>query len=453
MSSSEDKPDVISNNSSESSPTNPFVAFRRFADSSISSLLDVVLGSNPLNSSPNSRIRNFKTEYESWLRGSAESKARLAGQAEEAENVMNLHNRLRSTTPEEPAAQQPQRAHVVSTGCPYVTQEAEQLSYQERKDLDSFLRSSYNQGIPGHPSSYSTGSESNHPLMPSTCRPSIPIHYLLYSKYSPLHLEQEDPSIAYRTGWRAAFEDLIYIQNGHGLSRYPDEACDSAEAPSEWIKNMINLTFAKRRQSEEAYAARLERMREMGCQIGDTVTDGDDFSSDDSSRENDQIVNLANAIARARLLAIAGEKVSHRLQYEDSEETGEDSDDDDADEGRSTEADLYESLGGSKQSSPINAKSRILAHLRQDASHDGTTESDKPNLLSTLTTTEKTTLEDGTTHTKMVLKKRFSDGREESTETVHTQNALPRDAARSEINEPVQRRLKDSKDKKGWFWS
>ena len=46
-----------------------------------------------------------------------------------------------------------------------------------------------------------------------------------------------------------------------------------------------------------------------------------------------------------------------------------------------------------------------------------------------MTTTERTTLPDGRVYSRMVLKKRFADGREESSETVQTNEAsegLPR---------------------------
>lgn len=68
----------------------------------------------------------------------------------------------------------------------------------------------------------------------------------------------------------------------------------------------------------------------------------------------------------------------------------------------------------------------------------------KPDVLSALTTTQTTRLPDGTVTTKVVLKKRFSDGREETTERVHTSN---------EKSEQPDHRVEESPKKKGWFWS
>lgn len=59
----------------------------------------------------------------------------------------------------------------------------------------------------------------------------------------------------------------------------------------------------------------------------------------------------------------------------------------------------------------------------------------KPAILSTLTTTERTTLPDSPVTTKTVLKKRFADMREERIETVHTsQQERPVSAASAAAN-------------------
>jgi hypothetical protein len=85
-----------------------------------------------------------------------------------------------------------------------------------------------------------------------------------------------------------------------------------------------------------------------------------------------------------------------------------------------------------------------------------TTNEAKPSILSTLTTTERTVAPDGSVTTKVVLKKRFNDGREESTETIHTQRGHERDPwASSQV--PQSKPTEDGQDKEkkwgGWFWS
>ncbi|CAO2647425.1 Nn.00g083470.m01.CDS01 [Neocucurbitaria sp. VM-36] len=114
-----------------------------------------------------------------------------------------------------------------------------------------------------------------------------------------------------------------------------------------------------------------------------------------------------------------------------------------------TELDAYEQLLGAKEqslysSSPLDS---------------GTTH---PSILSTLTTTERTVSPDGVITTKVVLKKRFADGREESSETIQTQrghadNTRPQELRKAtqepQVPSPEKESKKDSGKRSGWFWS
>jgi hypothetical protein len=94
----------------------------------------------------------------------------------------------------------------------------------------------------------------------------------------------------------------------------------------------------------------------------------------------------------------------------------------------------------------------------------------RPSLLSTLTTTERTVAPDGTVTTKVVLKKRFTDGREESSETLHTQRSQDEDAnahkadpwkandtrilaKENAADQREHQNVEKEKRKSGWFWS
>lgn len=70
----------------------------------------------------------------------------------------------------------------------------------------------------------------------------------------------------------------------------------------------------------------------------------------------------------------------------------------------------------------------------------------KPDILSALTTTQTTRLPDGTVTTKVVLKQRFADGREETTESVHTS----KEPAEQQVDE---HKTVEKPKGKGWFWS
>ncbi|KAK0287244.1 hypothetical protein LTR35_002738 [Friedmanniomyces endolithicus] len=74
----------------------------------------------------------------------------------------------------------------------------------------------------------------------------------------------------------------------------------------------------------------------------------------------------------------------------------------------------------------------------------GDGKSSKVDVLSSLTTTHTTRLPDGTITTKVLLKQRFADGREESEEKVHTYR---------EESTGRQQRPETEKRRGGWFWS
>ncbi|KAJ4352916.1 hypothetical protein N0V95_003826 [Ascochyta clinopodiicola] len=108
-----------------------------------------------------------------------------------------------------------------------------------------------------------------------------------------------------------------------------------------------------------------------------------------------------------------------------------------------------------KPETELDAYERLLAPTTAASASETDT---KSSILSTLTTTERTTAPDGTVTTKVVLKKRFADGSEQSSETVHTQRGQdvhqtedPWNTAQhtQSINDPERQGEK----KGGWFWS
>lgn len=141
----------------------------------------------------------------------------------------------------------------------------------------------------------------------------------------------------------------------------------------------------------------------------------------------------------------------------------------DASEGAPTELDFYERSLGSQSSRATSGSSRQTFASRTKTP----TDSDKPSLISTLTNTERRTLPDGSIYTQVVLKKRFSDGREESTETEHTthgkqppaptkQQVQPPEPTFSastpslghdgKIKQALGQKIEEQK-KRAWFWS
>lgn len=101
----------------------------------------------------------------------------------------------------------------------------------------------------------------------------------------------------------------------------------------------------------------------------------------------------------------------------------------------------------------LDAYEQLLAP--QGASSPSDRES-KSTVLSTLTTTERTTAPDGTVTTKVVLKKRFVDGSEQSSETIQIQRGEDTRYTGDpwKATQGVQPQNDRSVQKKGgWFWS
>ena len=154
-----------------------------------------------------------------------------------------------------------------------------------------------------------------------------------------------------------------------------------------------------------------------------------------------------------------------------------------------TELDVYErllELNRTSSTTPPQPSSSPSTPQQLPSSTTQLTSQQHPahqaTVTSTLTTTERITLPDGSVTTKMMLKKRFADGREESSETVHTENGngttsgtglwqndehwdkpSQNDAHRDKVgeNRSVKGRLLaeavnkpvEEKRKGGWFWS
>ncbi|KAL8702006.1 MAG: hypothetical protein Q9201_004613 [Fulgogasparrea decipioides] len=137
----------------------------------------------------------------------------------------------------------------------------------------------------------------------------------------------------------------------------------------------------------------------------------------------------------------------------------------DAEEDAPTALDLYERfLGARSPPSTTNASAQTFSSNTGSQSA-----SNRIGLVSTMTTTQRQTLPDGSVYTKVVLKRGFSDGKEETTETEHTTHGQPSLDTRKQIQQQPKETFKASmpalgydgkvkqtieeKKKGGWFWS
>ena len=112
-----------------------------------------------------------------------------------------------------------------------------------------------------------------------------------------------------------------------------------------------------------------------------------------------------------------------------------------------TEMDMYEHFFGQKPLPPSSMKPQT----------ENPTESHQErvrfsDIVATITTTQRTVASDGSVNTKIVFKKRFADGREESSETVQT-TQKPSPAIEALDEAKSLRGPSSQMDRpKGWFW-
>lgn len=238
----------------------------------------------------------------------------------------------------------------------------------------------------------------------ATPRPwNPPLEYFVFSRYSPLNLEECDPYV----NWRGAFEELLQIQAGEGVGE-PRATSERNPDPGEWLQELRSRKLLREQQI---------------------------FPS-----------TILDVIARPLFGGL----------FLDQPTTEQDQKREDHAEARS-ELDHYETFLGSlgKIAATAPEDMRETAVQTQEERHEGLT-----SIVSTMTTTERRVLPDGTVTTKKVLKKRFADGTEETEETTNTTHGtrkpleLEQSRPHSTLNSSrSESAIAQEAKKKSWFWS
>ena len=245
------------------------------------------------------------------------------------------------------------------------------------------------------------------------------------SSYSPLQLEQR-PETKDTTRWRDAFEDLILLEREG---------------------NMPNATLR-----------RLERSRGDHDSFGNWLLRLAERGTFQNGVEGFGVSNPHwNGISKQPGYGYSSKRTDY---HSEQDRTIPERDRDEAE----TELDYYDRFLGphasSGSSSSTVSESRSTADNRRFSEPQSTNNANgKPSVISTMTKTERQTLPDGTIHTRVVLKKRFADGSEENSETVHTTQASapensPATAKLQQDSEsPQEKGITEQANKKGWFWN
>ena len=257
-------------------------------------------------------------------------------------------------------------------------------------------------------------------------------HFLNESEYSPFNIENDPDLKVFGPLWRQAFGDLMDAAEGRRMAPVARDY-NKAEWVAHYVPRWAKTVEDRAAANNPFYAV----LREF-------TTSTDLF---------EQLQFLGRALADGH--------GTNALNTDDANE--------EANEAQvETELEMYERMlaMGNDDSADLRSPTTFPAPSPAPAqkSEPPTSSPSKPmtSIISTLTTTERVTMPDGSVRTRRVLKKRFSDGREESNESEEVQQ--PR---KSSLNERVEdawsgqnprkaeetRPEPEEKKKGGWFWS
>ncbi|KAJ5947596.1 hypothetical protein N7466_000611 [Penicillium verhagenii] len=475
---SPDKPSDMPNNKDldNESETNPFVAFRRFADEQVSSVLHSITGLPSSMGSPQSdgwTIFTDDKEYKNMAYRHRTGDKSNANNTAERDSTPN-----QSADPNTPDGEQDPPSHKSNNE---QMSEPQQLSDIFRKDnifahpllrsgpaIPDFLNLIPFTRVEEH--AFEFTSRSPPPGMDENGMPNWPYPYASLSPYSPLLLERQpyhftpnaqgvfssiasslqptsdldsDPPLPQ---WREAFEDLVRLENGKSmLEREPLLLSKiRSQNNSEWVYGVVQrgsfgdrYTYTpggtlrhslpgivdhgpkdiKRQLPMDRVAARDNSQPESELELYERFLE--DIQARERETSHDSVPSpMLSALFEKRREQDAVDE--HQRQLTSDPEQGNDD----------TESWLDLVSGGNRKSVPET----------QPAS-----QSASPFVVSTTTRTERVRHPDGSVEIKRVRTKRFEDGREETESFVDTMR--PRQDTGEE-----QSSEQNPQSKNGWFW-
>ncbi|PGH11915.1 hypothetical protein AJ79_04607 [Helicocarpus griseus UAMH5409] len=490
---------------------NPFIAFRRYADEQFSSLLQSFIGLPSAFSSPSPRDwLYFQGEEDPARRFHHRRQAPEAGINNEVpQSNSQLHKSEKCTCGRDDsvkysrhdrdgAEDREERYHD-----PFNHWWPERRRHSEHGFPSSIFESPLEHLWPFEPfglfSHLSRFSPFSFDSLTSSNSPGWPVPYLLFSPYSPLHLERQqnmrkkshdssfsslfsslvtfqDDQEPDAPRWREAFEDLMRIENGKDMLSGDSGTVIRKEHPKDWISGMINrgslgdhwslihkgpndyFTYKNSWSSDGAQTRKGENTqpgfvgeyddREHDMQEDKWLTELDLYEkflnhvNEPSDEESELVSPLMGMIIEDRLRR-RERLLDQRRRWEQALEN--------EDRDAETTGELEKVPGQPGQITPEQSDMETTTTALTQFSQPS------PYVTSSMTTTERRTLPDGSIQTTIKRKKRFSDGNEESNETVHVENAnqsTPKSEPTNQSGPGTLERAddRDSQKKGGWFW-
>jgi hypothetical protein len=402
----------------------PFADFRRFADEQINALVEGI------NSLPGFSSASLGAEEQRWSDEMRELRKRLE------EDFPPLFASLLGA-PERRAYLGGPISEEARQAARVLLLQARNASFgvDPRKILS--LYQDHGQGMmPVH---------SKFPIRTTTSNTTwLGIDWFRHSPYSPIQLEQHSTAHQHGGKWRAAFEDLLCShldkpQVAHGAWKAEDSIAasdpDNQTLYNHWAQPGIDWMLGLQcrgilpPQLPSLYNITPLETKKLDRVFGKIVSGVSNFWTPYGRSVYEDFTQLARIVASPD----AEDLVVRSNSKPD------------------TELDMYENMwkddygrneaeDPKSEAMPINSLSTALSTNE---------ETQKPSVISVMTTTESRTMPDGSVYTKRVLKKRFSDGIEENREEEST--GRPDNENKSGSGDGGHDLL-GKKDDAGWFW-
>jgi hypothetical protein len=324
-------------------------------------------------------------------------------------------------------------------------------------------------------------------MFEDTDSPTWPIAYIMFSPYSPLHLERQAQYRAYREKgvfssimsslsldsspdssepqWRAAFEDLLRLENGKSMLNRNVPA--AAETGKDWLQGLVKrgslgdrwkyvpgtegqpwsgITFSGRAELDRSLAEKENPAdRKYEQEAAESELDlYERFLHDIENRERDFFRGASESPLLRMLLEERRQQQEELEKYRRSVPKVEDEY-----SGDDNESWLELVSGGNKNSVPEtspNPSTEARTVTESETVNEKTGSLSEPvqqsRVISTMTRTERVRLPDGSVESKTVKTKRFADGREETDSSVEVSHSQPGDSKSDEHGQ----------SNNGWFW-
>ncbi|KAI2676199.1 hypothetical protein CBS147332_9245 [Penicillium roqueforti] len=478
----EDSKDASTQKNWTDDETNPFVAFRRYADEQVSTMLQSITGLPSMVTQPHHGHWDIFEDNHDY-------KSRMARQRNSDNTGSNnypterdsgsgypdgddLRNYGKNARPRQP--RQPENDDLWKKWS---------NGPSELFGLDSFFDRFFEDRFFPFASQLLHSGQSLllRDMFEDTESPTWPIGYILFSPYSPLHLERQaqyqanrekgvfssimsslhlnsdrDPS---EPQWREAFEDLIRLENDKSM--LDRNAVTAPESGKDWLQGLIKrgslgdkwkyvpgrdgqpwsgITFSSRAGPEQDQS-RSRSLPEKEKEAVDTKEADSElelyerFLHDIENREREFFRGVSESPLLRLLLEDRRRQQEELEKYRRSAPKVEDEHSSDDNENW---IDLVS--GGNKKSVPETPEDLPTEIQTKPTPTEAVSEPAQPRIISTITRTERVQLADGSVQSKIVNTRRFADGREESDESVEVSH--PQKGSKSDSDTP----------KNGWFW-